>query len=198
MTSPETAGRVARSRPHDHDIEAGRLCLRGRAVYDHRVIKRGGLCHCLVCRKAHAAVFNPFVVFDPDQVTVVGAPAAWTSSPGYRRFFCARCGSRVFASNGLDERVAEYELSLVSYDEVGWFQPQYESWIGRREPWLSELRVPQYARNREPQGCASDGRVPLRPRSEALRWRPTVLAPGRAWSDAAGPVARPRHRHSPR
>lgn len=104
--------------------------------------KRGGLCHCMTCRKAHAAAFNPFLVFDAAQVEVEGEVKAWESSPGYRRWFCARCGSRVFADNG------EYEISLGSYDEPGWFTPQYESWIVRREPWLAPLAAPQFAENR--------------------------------------------------
>jgi len=34
--------------------------------------RRGGLCHCMACRKAHAAAFNPFVVSAPDAVEVIG------------------------------------------------------------------------------------------------------------------------------
>ncbi|MDR6624525.1 GFA family protein [Caulobacter segnis] len=110
--------------------------------------KRGGLCHCMTCRKAHASAFNPFLVFDPGDVTVTGAASAWESSPGYVRYFCPACGSRVFAKNsGQDGRV-EYEVSLGSYDEVGWFEPQYESWTLRREPWLAPLETPQFVRDR--------------------------------------------------
>ena len=105
--------------------------------------KRVGLCHCLTCRKAHASAFNPFVVFDPAQVQVEGETAWWASSAGYVRRFCATCGSRVYAENA-----DEYELSLGSFDEPAQFAPQYESWVGRREPWLATLDVPQHSRNR--------------------------------------------------
>ena len=106
--------------------------------------KRGGLCHCITCRKAHASAFNPFVVFAPEQVEIEGEAslATWESSPGHLRQFCVRCGSRLFGVNG------EYELSLGSYDEPGWFTPQYESWIVRREPWLAPLAAPQFDANR--------------------------------------------------
>ncbi len=104
---------------------------------------RVGLCHCLTCRKAHAAAFNPFVVFAPDQVKVTGALATWASSPSYQRRFCRVCGSRVLGVND-----GEVELSLGSFDEPGRFAPQYESWISRREPWLAPLPVPQHEHDR--------------------------------------------------
>lgn len=104
---------------------------------------RVGLCHCMVCRKAHAAAFNPFVVFRADAVELTGEPRSWTSSPGYDRRFCGDCGSRVIAFNG-----DEVEISLGSLDEPGLLEPQYESWVVRRETWLPALDIPQHARER--------------------------------------------------
>jgi hypothetical protein len=105
--------------------------------------KRVGLCHCMTCRKAHAAAFNPFVVYDRDKVEVSGDLRLWRSSPGYDRRFCGVCGSRVLGENG-----AEIELSLGSLDEPGVFAPQYESWTIRREPWLPALDCPQFDHGR--------------------------------------------------
>lgn len=107
--------------------------------------KRAGLCHCLTCRKAHAAAFSPFVVFARAQVNVSGALKSWLSSPDYDRQFCAVCGSRVIGVNG-----AEVEISLGSFDEPNQVTPQYESWIKRREAWLSPLDLPQYDEDRTP------------------------------------------------
>ncbi len=42
----------------------------------------------------------------------------------------------------------EVELSLGSFDRPGLFQPQYELWITRREPWLAPLHVAQFRENR--------------------------------------------------
>ncbi|MEW5687961.1 MAG: GFA family protein [Pseudomonadota bacterium] len=107
--------------------------------------KRAGLCHCLTCRKAPAAAFNPFVVYEPGAVDVTGEVRIWRSSPDYARGFCGTCGSRVYGGNA-----GEIELSLGSFDAVGPIAPQYESWVSRREPWLRALDVPQHAANREP------------------------------------------------
>lgn len=103
----------------------------------------------MTCRKAHAATCNPFVVFEPRDVQVTGALSAWESSPGYTRYFCGRCGARVYACNRLADGSAEYELSLGSFDDIGWFKPQYESWTIRREPWLGPLATPQFERDRK-------------------------------------------------
>lgn len=97
----------------------------------------------MTCRKAHAAAFNPFIVFQADAVDVTGEPRSWFSSPGYDRQFCGDCGSRVIAING-----DEVEVSLGSLDEPGMLEPQYESWVVRREPWLCSLDRPQYYRAR--------------------------------------------------
>jgi hypothetical protein len=104
---------------------------------------RAGLCHCMTCRKAHAAAFNPFLVFDPAQVEIAGELRAWRSSAGYERRFCPACGSRVLGVNG-----DEVELSVGSFDEPALFAPEYESWTIRREPWLRPLDVPQHDRER--------------------------------------------------
>jgi hypothetical protein len=106
---------------------------------------RVGLCHCLTCRKAHGAAFNPFVVFQRDQVTLRGQLTSWRSSPAHSRDFCGVCGSRVALFS--DD---EAELSLGSFDDPGLFLPQYEAWTPHREPWLPPLGRPQYAENRDP------------------------------------------------
>ncbi len=112
---------------------AVRFTIRGAPV-------RAGLCHCLTCRKAHAAVFNPFVVYLREQVDIRGKLECWRSSPRFERLFCPACGSRVI---GGDVGGAEVEISLGSFDEPGQVTPAYESWVIRREPWLKPLDVPQ-------------------------------------------------------
>lgn len=104
---------------------------------------RVGLCHCMTCRKAHASAFNAFAIFPADQVEIRGESKSWPSSPGYDRHFCTTCGAGVFGGDGV-----EVEVSIGSFDEPGLFEPEYELWIGRREPWLAALDVRQYEGNR--------------------------------------------------
>lgn len=105
--------------------------------------KRVGLCHCLRCRKAHGAAFNPFVVFDTAQVRWSGEVAHYQSSPAYNRMFCPVCGSRVAALSG----PGEIEISVGTFDDEGQFAPQYEIWTAHREPWLPDLGLPSHREN---------------------------------------------------
>lgn len=99
----------------------------------------------MTCRKAHAAAFNPFVVYGVDRVHITGPVQIWRSSPDYERAFCPNCGSRIFARSG---DAGEIEVSLGSFDAPGLLEPQYECWVRRREPWLRALPVRQYTGNR--------------------------------------------------
>ncbi|WP_138465901.1 GFA family protein [Poseidonocella sp. HB161398] len=107
--------------------------------------ERVGLCHCLDCRKHHGAPFFAAAIFREAAVTVTGTPR------GYRgRFFCPVCGSSVFARSG-----GEIELHLGTLDAPGQFEPEYELWTCRREPWLPPFPgIPQFARDREPEDGA--------------------------------------------
>jgi hypothetical protein len=124
---------------------------------------RAGLCHCLDCRKAHAAPFTAFVIFPADKVSVTGAdgrdlpPGAlgsFSAAGGrYRRFFCVACGAHVFGrADGSDE----IELHTGSFDDPNLWTPTYEAWAKRREDWLGRLPTIRhsYAENRT---AAGDG-----------------------------------------
>ncbi len=104
---------------------------------------RVGICHCLDCRKHHGAVFYASAVFPQDVVTIDGAPSDYTG-----RFFCPRCGSSVFARSS-----DEIEVHLGSLDAPNQLTPTYESWVIRREAWLSPLpHTKQYDRDRDAAG----------------------------------------------
>lgn len=108
---------------------------------------RVGICHCLTCRKVHGAPFNLFVVFPVDSVTVDGDVIAFSSSEHGRRYSCRACGSPVYSHY---DRPDEIDLYIGSFDEPGLWQPSYELWTSRREPWLPEVSsvVRRYEENR--------------------------------------------------
>ena len=97
---------------------------------------RVGICHCLTCRKAHGAPFGYYAVFHPAAVSLKGDMIEFASSGKGRRYACRACGSPVSASYG---RADEVYLYPGSFDEPGLFQPTYELWTCRREPWLPEF-----------------------------------------------------------
>jgi hypothetical protein len=98
----------------------------------HRV----GVCHCLICRKAHGAPFNFYAVYPPEAVTVKGEVITFASSENVRRCACLKCGAQIYSTYGRDD---EFYLYPGSFDEPGLFAPTYELWTIRREPWLPEF-----------------------------------------------------------
>jgi hypothetical protein len=120
-------------------------CACGALRFIARVeIIRVGLCHCLVCQKAHGAPYLAFAVFPRASVSLSGPHTAWESSPDYQWLYCPVCGSRFANLTG-----AEIELPVASFDDASGLVPQYENWTMRRLPWVTPLAVPQYSRNRE-------------------------------------------------
>lgn len=117
-------------------------CLCG----DVRIVASGqparvGVCHCLDCRKHHGALFHASAVFPQDAVAIEGEAHDYAG-----RFFCPRCGSSVFSCSG-----DEVEVHLGSLDAPGRFQPTYELWTIRREPWLPAFPLLEhYDRDRPP------------------------------------------------
>ncbi|WP_299687297.1 GFA family protein [uncultured Tateyamaria sp.] len=87
---------------------------------------RVGMCHCIACRKHHGAVFYAAAIYPADAVEIEGAYAAFDD-----RCFCPRCGGSVFARSA-----GEVEVHLGCLDDPGLFEPEYELWTVRREPWL--------------------------------------------------------------
>ena len=104
---------------------------------------RVGLCHCFDCRKHHGALFFAGAMFPEAAVTVTGETRAFKG-----RHFCPACGGSVF--NRFDDEV---ELHLGALDQLDQFEPTYECWTIRREPWLPPLPVTyHYERNRKADG----------------------------------------------
>ncbi len=106
--------------------------------------KRVGLCHCMTCRKLGGSVFNAFVVYPSDKVTISGESRSWEPAPGSQDRFCPQCGSQVFYTDGGDE----IEIKMGAFDDVDRFTPTYEAWTIRRESWLRTPDLISYPENR--------------------------------------------------
>jgi hypothetical protein len=69
-------------------------------------------------------------------VTVTGAVTVFESSEHGRRYSCRACGAPVYSHYDIPD---EIDLYAGSFDEPGLWQPSYELWTKRREPWLPEF-----------------------------------------------------------
>jgi hypothetical protein len=94
---------------------------------------RVGMCHCMTCRRVAGSVFGSYAIFDRSAVTLTGNTRDWDSSEHGRRHFCPQCGAGLYMV--YTDRV-EIALALGAFDETGLFEPTYELWCKRKEPWL--------------------------------------------------------------
>ena len=108
---------------------------------------RVGVCHCLTCRKLHGMPFSFYAVFPPEAVTITGEVATFASSEHGRRYFCPACGSQIYSHYSRADEIYVYP---GSFDDPGLWQPTYELWTIRREPWLPEFPsvVSRYEKDR--------------------------------------------------
>ena len=69
-------------------------------------------------------------------MTITGKVDVFASSEHGRRYFCPACGSQIWSHYSRPDEIYVYP---GSFDETGLWQPTYELWTIRRDPWLPEF-----------------------------------------------------------
>src|SRR5512134_658588 len=93
------------------------------------------LCHCSMCRRAHAAPAVAWAMFETAQVRFAkGRPAQHASSAEARRGFCAACGTQLcFTASFIPGLI---DIAVGSLDRPELMAPTLHCWESRRLPWL--------------------------------------------------------------
>jgi hypothetical protein len=97
-------------------------------------------CHCESCRRAHGAAFVTWAGFGTPQVRVVeGADdlAVHESSPGTRRSFCRRCGTKLFFES--TRWAGETHVTLAAFDDPVDRAPAGHAFYEEHVAWLPPL-----------------------------------------------------------
>jgi hypothetical protein len=100
-------------------------------------------CHCASCRRAHGAAFVTWAGFPSAQVSVTAgadALAVHESSPGTRRSFCRRCGTKVLFQS--DKWPGETHVPLALFDDPVDRAPQGHAFWDEHAAWLPPLASP--------------------------------------------------------
>ena len=98
-------------------------------------------CHCQSCRRHTGAPVSAFAGFERAQVRMTGdAIAAFESSPGVTRGFCARCGSTISYEG--DRWPTEFHIHVGAFDAPEDFPPAGHAFAEERVPWV-HLQLPQ-------------------------------------------------------
>ncbi|MFY0663285.1 MAG: GFA family protein [Natronospirillum sp.] len=118
-------------------------CLCGQVTYTlDETLHRIDLCHCSVCRKAHGTVLSAGASVSASAFNITTGNellSNFESSPGKRRFFCANCGTHLFARTTakpdtvrlrvatLDTALANPEVKILHLESaVSWFASSVE------------------------------------------------------------------------
>ncbi|MEM8791808.1 MAG: GFA family protein [Pseudomonadota bacterium] len=103
-----------------------------------------GHCHCESCRKGCAAPMTSFIgVVDGAWAWTGEEPSLYESSPGVRRYFCARCGSQM--AYAADRFPGETHFYAASLDDPSAYAPSFHVFAAEAVPWLViEDDLPRY------------------------------------------------------
>ncbi|WP_119420790.1 GFA family protein [Desertibaculum subflavum] len=93
------------------------------------------ICHCSMCRRAHAAPAVGWVMFQEGQVTFTKAePARYASSVEAQRGFCPTCGTQIsFTASFIPGLI---DITTGSLDTPEAVPPTLHYWDTRRLPWM--------------------------------------------------------------
>lgn len=113
-------------------------------------------CHCESCRRAASSVVATYVGVRTEQFRWLSAePAHWESSPGVKRYFCARCGAPVAFTGA--RWPGEVHLFHGTLADPSLWPPTGHAYIGERVPWFEvHDELPGFA------ATAGRGAVPVR------------------------------------
>lgn len=93
------------------------------------------LCHCVSCRRAHAAPTVAWAMYGVSQVEFEGdAQKIYESSPGTRRGFCPACGTQI--SFTADYMPGLIDMTMGSLDDAEAVKPTFHYWVSKQVSWL--------------------------------------------------------------
>ena len=121
-------------------------CLCGAVRFDVEGTLSGiWFCHCSKCRRASGSAFQPACVCERDAFRWIGSAATLSEfrmSPGYRRAFCARCGS---PAPLMLEHAPLVWLPAGAFDGDPGIRPTHHIFVGSKAPWFEITdALPQY------------------------------------------------------
>ncbi|SFM27447.1 GFA family protein [Variovorax sp. OV329] len=92
------------------------------------------ICHCRMCRRAHAAPAVAWAMFSEEQVRMGGETQVYPSSAEGRRGFCPRCGTQIFFR--ADYIPGLVDLTIGSLDQPDTLPPQFHYWHAEHLSWV--------------------------------------------------------------
>jgi len=116
-------------------------CHCGRARFEITGPISGFLhCHCATCRKINGTTHGSSAVVAAEHFHVTsdtGDLAAYESSPGKRRYFCASCGAHIYAAKDWAPDIVL--LRMGTLDTPFDIRPERHIWVSHKPDWYDIL-----------------------------------------------------------
>lgn len=100
-------------------------------------------CHCKTCRKAHGSAFSSVAAVADNDFNLLSNDSlnSYESSAGKHRYFCAECGSQVYAKRESTEHII---LRLGSLDDDIVSLEKEHIWVSEKANWYCiDSQLPQ-------------------------------------------------------
>ncbi len=101
-------------------------------------------CHCVTCRKTHAAAFKSAAGVSPEAFRWLSGAAKlsqFESSPGKVRYFCSQCGSHLLAKKAGRPL---WIVSVATLDDDPQLRPEQHIWTSHDVAWLAFDDLPTF------------------------------------------------------
>ncbi|CAN5230547.1 GFA family protein [soil metagenome] len=108
--------------------------------------EHSALCHCGDCTRSAGAPMVGWAMFPVDQVSIVGTPVTYRSSPPVARLFCGACGTGLFYTNGM-AFPGMIDIQISTFDDPDAFPPGAHIQVAEAARWESEAhKLPRFDR----------------------------------------------------
>ncbi|BBB27200.1 GFA family protein [Amphritea japonica] len=91
-------------------------------------------CHCNTCQKAHGSAFSSVAAVEDKYFDISGTEhlKSFESSKGKKRYFCANCGTQIYAKR---ENTEHLILRLGSLDDDPRAEEKSHIWLSQKASW---------------------------------------------------------------
>ncbi len=130
----------------DSELRGGCLCGAVRYIVAGEPVL-SAICHCTMCRRAHAAPAVAWAMFQESQVSFDKVrPHDFASSPEAKRGFCSVCGTQIsFTASFLPDLI---DIAIGSLDRPESIKPTLHYWYSKHLSWVEFADgLPRYPEN---------------------------------------------------
>jgi hypothetical protein len=99
------------------------------------------ICHCTDCRGQSGAPMLAWAMIATSALSVTGEPTTYASSETGKRSFCGVCGTGLFFSNAMLDRMQMVQVRTATLDDPGAIKPTMQVQRAERIHWIDTIET---------------------------------------------------------